>query len=863
MHKLQITGTVQGVGFRPFILREAKRCNLKGYVKNTGDGVEIVTDNETKIHKILNALPPLAKIDNIEVTKLKSSETFSDFTIHESSTKNQTCSIPPDIGTCNKCQTEVLDPKNPRYLHPFISCTDCGPRFSIVENLPFDRENTSLKNFELCEFCSSEYEDSGSRRLHAQTISCKECGPRYELITTDGSHPHLASPVRGRNLLAYAHDKSCNTNANAGVGFRPAPHISNNIKQTAIAIKSNKIIAIKSIGGFTLACNLNKKTVQELRTKIHRPNKPFALMAKDISMIKKFAQLSKKEIEILKSTASPIVLLKKIDNTIPRACSRSPDVSIFESFFSPARHEECSLAKAKQAMSNEAGGKKGQKVVHLGDFEQALTHISENNRLGFMLPYTGFHTLLFQNLDEPIILTSSNLPGLPITTKRSEQFVENILDHDRKILNFSDDSIVKVLNTTPLLIRRSRGYVPSEIKIPKNYQTSKDDILAVGAEQKSTFCLKKGNNLILSQELGNTKTLECLENFKASLQNFLKLTNIKPKLILCDAHPNFNTTHFAKEFAKTNKIPLIQIQHHKSHIFSAALEHNLLDFTAIAVDGTGWGSDGTVWGGEVFHNDKRIGTLEAQTLIGGDIANKESIRILIAILSKFLTETEIKNLIKKIVQHIEPKTVTSILKQQKQNFNCIKTSSAGRILDAVAALLGINFTNDYEARGAQMLESLNMQNTAGANNTANTAGVGFRPAPNISVAVEEPTSRSRPSHGSHPHLASPIRGRNSDVHTLKTTPLFQYLVKNLNKKPKPELVQIAQIYLAKGFLKIAKTHSSSLPTVISGGCTYNEIITTHLTKNKVLTNREIPPGDAGISAGQIAYYLWQKSKVVN
>ncbi len=713
---------------------------MEGYVKNTGIGVEIVANDKNKIAKILENLPPLAKIDQIKIQEIKD-EKFKDFVIQNSSrtdaqfgrlhnTKTN-FSIPPDITTCDKCQKELFDRDDRRFQYFFTSCTDCGPRFSITEQFPFDRENTTLEKFPMCPDCEKEYKNPEDRRFHAQTIACEKCGPVLSLYCKD-------TPRR------------VSTGKNA-------------IKKTIDLLKSGEIIAIKSIGGFSLICLADEKTVTKLRSLTHRKNKPFALMAKDINMIKNIVHISKKEQEILESRERPIVLLHRKDAQIGR-----------------------------------------------------LNHISENSFLGFCLPYTPLHHLIFEHLDEPIIFTSSNLPGIPITTKKEQQFVPHVLDYDRKIANFSDDSIVKVIADHPLLIRRSRGFVPTEIQVPKNYQIFEDDILAVGGEMKNTFCLKKGNSLLLSQHLGNTAGLENFENFRITLDKFLKFTGAKPKVILCDKNPSFNTHQFAHDFAKKNKIQCVEIQHHVAHVFSTALEHNLTNFIGIAADGTGWGEGNKVWGGEVFHNDQRIGKLEDQTLMGGDIANKEPVRMLIGILSKFLDEKEIINLL----PNFNEKLIKNCIKQKKENFNCIESSSCGRILDCISILLGLADKNDYEGRCAQMLEIKN-------------------DLPKFKIK----------------NLKLKIKGKDN-LNILETTPLFQFLIEKLDKIPKEELAHLAQLYLAEGLLKI--TQDQNLPIVWSGGCAYNSIITSFLISKNVLFNKNIPSGDGGISAGQIAYFLWKK-----
>lgn len=769
--EFRIMGVVQGVGFRPFILREARKLGLKGYVQNTGDGVRVVVDDKERFLDILKRVPKLARVDSVELKirneklemgsmfEIRGSEIENNVDAQNPSTlrvasfqKGSGVCVPPDVVVCEECLKELFDSENRRYGYFHIGCTDCGARFSMAKRGVFDRENTAMSDFWMCEDCRKEYEDPNNRRFHMQGICCETCGPQLSLI---------------KNYKLEIKNEICrDTTICVQRGTV--------IKKMAELIKDGEIVSMKGVGGFSLVCNTDELTVQKLRQLIHRKNKPLALMGKDIDMVKKFVQVSGAEQEVLEGRERPIVLLKKVGN----------------------RHAH------------------------------SLQHISENDRLGFLLPYTPLNYLLFEHLDEPIVFTSANLPHRPITTRKEEQFICSVLDYDREILHFSDDSIVKCVgdrHAYPLLIRRSRGFVPLEIPVPSNYQTFEGDVLAVGAELKNVFAVKYGDKILCSQELGNTSYVESFSKFQENVEAFLRFTGAKPEVVLCDMNSGFNVSRFAEHYVGTYcNTSLQRVQHHKAHVFSVALEHNLTDFIGIAADGTGWGEDDTVWGGEVFHNDQKIGSLERHVLIGGDMANREPVRVLVGVLKKILSNDEIISLCNKFDQVY----VQMLLKQCEEDFNCIESSSCGRVLDAVAVLLGVCDKNDYEGRGAQMLEAVSSQ----------------LKIKNEKLKIDEVK----------------INQKNGFLE-IDTTYLLQWLVEHLEKSPKEELALEAQMYLARGFWEVVQRSKKDLPVVWSGGCAYNQIMTSYLLLRGVKINQQVPCGDGGIALGQIGYYLWEKS----
>ncbi|MFH1849740.1 MAG: carbamoyltransferase HypF [archaeon] len=709
MHRYIVRGVIQGVGFRPYIYRKAKENGLVGYVKNIGSGVEIVV-NDSEFMKKLTCLPPLAKI-----TEHSSEETqgqFSDFSILGSSGSAGETLLPPDIFMCSDCQGELRDKKNRRHQYYFITCTSCGPRFSMITDHPYDRPFTSMNEFSMCSECEKEYTDPMNRRFHAQTIACNDCGPKLRLINN------------GRQI--------------AGCGIEL-------IKKSIGIIKSGESIAIKGVGGFHICSLAQDAAVRKVRDILKRPNKPFAIMAKDLHMIRKFALVSGRESVLLKSPQRPIVVLKK----------------------------------------------KG----------EIYSEVSELDSIGVMLPYTALHRLLFDYINEPLLMTSCNMPGEPVAT--DEKIAPAFLTHERRIINRCDDSVVKVIENKSFFLRRSRGYTPLPAKLPVKCA----DTISLGAEMNNVIAATRKDNCFLSQYIGDTSRLETAEFMRNALNRLVRLTRAKPQMIACDLHPAYNSTAYAAELAEKHNAGLVKIQHHKAHVAGAAAEHGLKDYAGIAMDGLGYGEDGKIWGGEVFDvtdgvDFKRIGSLEEQPQLGGDSAAVHPRKMLFGILSRILDEKEILGL-----NLFEKKESCLYLKMLDDSFNTPMTTSAGRILDAASALLRLCDRRTYDGRPAMILES----------------------------AAEKAI-----------HL-DPVLEKRDGRTILKTTDLFRFLIDN-GDKGRGALAATVQAYLAKGMYEMAA--SLNKPIVFSGGVAYNRMISGLMIRNSVLVNREIPPGDGGICFGQ-------------
>ena len=616
--RVRIRGIVQGVGFRPFLHRLANRYGVCGYVRNTSAGVELWLEAEPDAQNaFLNDLAPnapeMAVIESVEVEKNLPLRGLQGFAILESSAEEETNTLVlPDLAICPACRKELLDPVDRRYRYPFINCTDCGPRFTIVERLPYDRASTTMKRFPMCPTCSREYHSLAGRRYHAQPDCCGSCGP--QLILTDAE----GEPMEG-----------------------------DAVQGAAECLLSGGILAVKGLGGFHLACAASdREAVRKLRLKKHRDERPFAVMCSDIAMAKELCRISEEEARILSGPRAPIVLLKKKD---------------------PAAFAEVSFTK----------------------------------ELGIMLPYTPLHLLLLQAVGQPLVMTSGNLSDRPVIYRNEDALrqlrsaADCFLLHDRDIYSFCDDSLCRVLDGSEYFIRRSRGYVPQPIL------TAEDcgQILACGAEQKASFSLSKGFHLMQSQHIGDLKNFDTLERYEEQVERFCRLFEIRPQTVVCDLHPDYLSTDFARRYAEKTGIPLIQVQHHHAHMAACMLDRDLKGpVIGLIWDGTGLGTDGTVWGAECLIGGcaraERFGTILPIPLIGGDRAVKEISRVGFALLRAAGCEEEAAGM-----------PDAPLLEQLlRSGVNCAASSGMGRLFDGAAAILGLRKTVSYEGQGAVLLE---------------------------------------------------------------------------------------------------------------------------------------------------------------
>ncbi|MEM3626875.1 MAG: carbamoyltransferase HypF [Candidatus Bathyarchaeia archaeon] len=747
--KISVTGIVQGVGFRPFIYRIAVKNGLNGYVRNKGDaGVEILLEGEERsINSFLMDLrkrkPPLAQMHDVIIKKIEGKNEFTKFTIYKSSEEAELSGsvIPPDIAICNECLRELRDQNDPRYKYFFITCTDCGPRFTIIERLPYDRENTTMRDFPMCNFCQKEYADPLNRRFHAQTVACPECGPKVYLTSREGELIETKDPIRLAGKL----------------------------------ISEGFIVAIKGYGGFHVAASTMKdEPLLRLRKVKHRSQKPFAIMARSLEAIKTFAEVSKGEEELLTSYSRPIVLLNKSD------------------------------------------------TYHLSDLIAPGLH-----NVGVMLPYTGLHYMLFDDVADPaFVMTSANPPNQPIINDNEEALqklgdtVDYFLFHNRKIAHRCDDSVTRVHDKNLVFIRRSRGYAPAPIMLKEK---AKKCVVGLGGELNNTACVLLGNKAFISQHIGDVENVETREFLKSAMKHLVHLTNSEVEAIACDLHPKFTTTKLAHDLAEENGWQLIQVQHHYAHIAALMAEYNVEEIVGICCDGYGYGADGGAWGGEVLlcthgsSNFKRLAHLEKQPLIGGDLATRYPLRIAAGILQK---KVDVEEWLLQNRQHFPhgENEVQMILHQLKRSRNTVETTSCGRVLDTAAAVLGVCYERTYEGEPAMKLESIAVKGKASLN-------------------------------------LQPIIKDN----ILNTTELLLEVFEKREKHSKADLAYSVHEYLANGLasLAIEKAQENGVKTVgFSGGAACNEILTLTMRRIveaaglKFLTHRVVPPGDGGLSFGQ-------------
>lgn len=622
--KIVVKGIVQGVGFRPFIYKNATKNNLKGFVNNTSKGVFIEVEGYEEditsfIEEIKHKPPVLSKVTDIKIID-KEIEGYTNFKIIESKEEEEAITlISPDIAICDDCLRDIRDKNNRRYRYAFTNCTNCGPRFSITKKVPYDRENTTMDVFQMCSECREEYNDPLNRRFHAQPNGCSKCGPRVYI---------------------------CNKEGNEIISNDP-------IKDIAKEIKNGKIVAIKGIGGFHLACDAkNKEVINELRKRKKRPRKPLAVMMRDIETVKKYCDVNELEERILLGNKKPILLLDKKRNSL---------------------------------------------------LPKELTNY-QNGKLGVMLPYTPVHHILFSEDIDILVMTSANISGEPMVYKNHEAIekLKGIADfylmNNRHIYIPIDDSVSRVILGKERVLRNARGYAPKSMEI-KDMAYS----IALGANSNNTFAIANNENIFFSNYIGDLANYNTWQHYINSLEHMKGIYKIDPKSYFYDLHPNFYQNELLKEI-KTKKIG---IQHHHAHIVACMAEHSLEEeVIGIAFDGTGYGIDGKLWGGEFFICDKerfkRLAHLNYVALPGGEGAIREPWKIAISYLYDIFKE-DYAAYVPKHLQEKKHQIITEII---KKDINSPKASSIGRLFDAVAALLGFDAKITFQGEAAIDLENL-------------------------------------------------------------------------------------------------------------------------------------------------------------
>ena len=656
---IRIYGIVQGVGFRPFVSRLADRYGISGSVCNKGSYVEIIARADESVigdfvHAIEAEAPERSAIVKVKVMDSPVDISIdSGFKIALSKHEDGQIFVSPDIATCPDCARELFDKNNRRYLHPFINCTQCGPRLTILDSMPYDRVKTSMAGFPMCEACSDEYSDINSRRYHAQPVCCNDCGPElYTLV--------------GRASESDVQDMGTDSGRPEGAYGAAA------LLETRAVIRNGGIAAIKGIGGFHLCCDAGSEAaVQRLRQLKARPMKPFAVMMRDLEVVGRECKLEPEMEPLLTGPQKPIILIPR--HTGP-ADSKSADSRI------------------------------------------ASSVAPDNPNLGVMLPYTPVHMLLFDYPDdEPIsdvlVMTSGNPSGAPICMNDEEALkylspmCDIILSNSRDIRIRADDTVMAFYRSKPYMIRRSRGYSPLPIVAKSE---SPHAVLGIGGELKNAFCLGNKGLFYPSPYIGDMADMRSVRALEAATTRMERLLEIQPDIIVGDMHPGYNTSEMARVIAEREGVPVMEVQHHHAHMVSCMAE-NEYEGTALGVtfDGTGYGPDGTIWGGEFILGDEkgyeRVGSIAPFIHAGGDIASREGWRIAYSMISTALG-SEAANRIGETLGLGDEKGRQSIDFMLGNNINTVKSTSAGRLFDAVSAVLGIKSVSTFEGEASMALQ---------------------------------------------------------------------------------------------------------------------------------------------------------------
>lgn len=750
-----IRGAVQGVGFRPFIYRLAEEMDLKGWVNNNTQGVFIEAEAEPEVLqrfllRVEREKPAISFIQSFEHSYLDPVP-YDKFEIRESDDGAKTALILPDIATCGDCRREMFDPGDRRYRYPFTNCTNCGPRFSIIEALPYDRPRTSMRIFEMCPECLAEYHNPRDRRFHAQPNACPKCGPQLELWDQTG-----AVVGRGDEMLT----------------------------PTAAAIRNGLIVAVKGLGGFHLMVDAgNESAVRRLRERKQREEKPFALMFPSQESVVEFAHIDALEERLLRSPEAPIVLLR--------------------------------LTKKDDLAAWIAPG---------------------NPYLGAMLPYTPLHHLLMGEIGRPVVATSGNVSDEPICTHEQEALLrlQGIADlflvHNRPIVRHVDDAVVRVMAGRELVLRRARGFAPLPVTVPE----AADNVVAVGAHQKNAIAASVGNQVFISQHIGDLETVPAYGAFEQVLADFADLYELQPKTLACDLHPDYFSTQYAR---KQNAVEVVTVQHHYAHALSCMAENQVAaPALGISWDGSGFGPDDTVWGGEFLRitpsGFERFAHLRTFRLPGGEKAVKEPRRVALSILRETFGEGLDECGAIATLQAFTAEERRLLEEMLERGLRCPHTSSAGRLFDAVASILGVRQVCRFEGQAAMELEFQ-------THNVECNDSYAFEVKGGAESLIVD--------------WAPMLRDLICDVHDEVSTGVIAAKFHNTLVEM---MVQVAQ---AGGEERIA----------LSGGCFQNRYLTERAVNRlreerfRPYWHQRVPPNDGGIALGQVAAVSRMKSKSNN
>ncbi len=831
--KIKVYGMVQGVGFRPLVYRIAQNLNIKGYVKNIGGYVEITAQAEEEVLETFLDQLKRNQSNGCEIIRLETTELpyeeLQDFIIVTSDKSEEISIIPPDLPVCAACSKELYDNNNRRFHNPFISCMSCGPRYTIMEELPYDRQNTTMIDYKMCPDCLEEYSSPRSRRFHAQTISCNECGPY--LIYQDMTKSIIEQEVKSKIEQEAKMDINKKTKPLTDQMAKPLinqmvkPLINQMALDKAVnVLKCGGILAVKGIGGYHFVCSpFVEDTVINLRKLKGREEKPFAVMFPSMEEIKRFCIVSEEESSLLESAARPIVLLYMQTNTLAPSVNR------------------------------------------------------ESIYCGAFLPYTPLQMMLTDRCG-PLIMTSANISDQPVIREDEKllsldlPYLEGVLYHTRRIVRSVDDSVAKVIDGKPQLIRRSRGYVPypvfigqecaqsehelSEQALSKPELTGQEShtkiIFAAGADLKAAFCLYKDGNAVVSQYFGDLAEFSVMEEYKKSFIDLAGLLNLRPTYAVCDLHPNYSSTHFAKSLG----LPVLQVQHHHAHIASVMAEHELKNkVIGVAFDGTGYGTDGNIWGGEFMICEGagfiRAAHLKYMKILGGD----QSMRDAKKTATCYLLGADMS-------EYIADERIDMIKTALGNNINTILSSSMGRLFDAVASIIGVGQESRYEGECAALLEkeavlalkdqSIAEKLTFAISEKDEIIEIDSKPLLEALCRLSSVNYKKNNSHSKFVPAAQSLQVMKKDV-----------VIKMQDTKALALGFHYATAEMITVICEKLRTRYGTDTIALSGGVFQNTILTEQTCKLlrrkgfEVYLNRAVPPNDGAISLGQT--YIGLKS----